>query len=112
MSIEQREAAFERSIKKAKDYFDQKDWQACFYQLENAHVLGQKNIGAHTLSHYWMLRVGWEQKNWKEIAGQVLRMAASLIITPIWVPLGNTGGANVKATKPMPLRDELKPYFE
>ncbi|MBB6522009.1 DUF3703 domain-containing protein [Pseudoteredinibacter isoporae] len=112
MATEEKMAAFEQCMQEAQRLFDQQDWQACFYLLENAHVLGQKNIGAHTLSHYWMLRVGWKQRNWKEIWGQLFRMVASPIITPIWVPLGNTGGAGVSAIKPMPLREELKPYFE
>ncbi|GAA6152078.1 DUF3703 domain-containing protein [Pseudoteredinibacter isoporae] len=107
-----RKAAFDDCLNDARRLFDQQEWEACFYQLENAHVLGQNSIGAHTLSHYWMLRVGWKQKSWKDIWGQMFRMIASPLITPLWVPQGNTGGANVSALKAMPLREELKPYFQ
>lgn len=105
-------AAFEQHMNKARDLYDEKQWQACFYELENAHVLGQQQIWPHTLSHLWMLKVGWKLNNWKEILGQLLRAAASPFITPIWVPLGNTGGANISPIKPMPLREELKAYFK
>jgi len=29
-----------------------------------------------------------------------------------WVPIGNTGGANVSALKPMPIPADLAEYFE
>jgi Protein of unknown function (DUF3703) len=35
-------------------------------------------------------------------------MFAALIFSKLWVPLGNTGGANVSALKPMPIPDDLK----
>jgi hypothetical protein len=40
--------------------------------------------------------------------GQMLRLPAALLFSRLWVPLGNTGGANVNAMQPMPLPDDLR----
>jgi hypothetical protein len=87
------------------------DHQSAFYHFENAHILGQKHVWRHTLSHYWMFVYGIKTKDIKEIIGQIFRMIASLIFTLIWVPLGNTGGTNISPIKPIPIRKELQKYF-
>ncbi len=103
---------FDLQMREAKELYKKESWEECFYYLENAHILGQQAPWPHTLSHYWMLKVAWRRKDWKEILGQLLRTAASPIITPIWVPIGNTGGANVSPLKAMAIRKELKHYFD
>lgn len=79
-----------------------------FYHLERAHILGQSYIIPHSQSHWWMLKVGIKKKNIKEIFGQITRMIASVIFSKIWVPLGNTGGANVNPMTPMAVPEDLK----
>lgn len=106
------QSAFTLQMKIAKEHYQQQQWKECFYHLENAHVLGQQDVARHTLSHIWMLRVAWKKRNWKELAGQLFRASAALVITPFWVPLGNTGGANVSATQAMEIRPELREYFK
>ncbi|MGG8495478.1 DUF3703 domain-containing protein [Tenacibaculum sp. TC6] len=82
-----------------------------FYHFENAHILGQKHVYRHTLAHYWMLIYGLKTNNNKEITGQFFRIIASLLLTLIWVPTGNTGGTNISAIKKLPVRKELQKYF-
>jgi hypothetical protein len=103
--------AFYQELEFGKSAFMKNDFKTSFYHLENAHILGQKHIIRHTISHFWMLSLGFKTKNRKEIFGQVLRMIASLLFTFIWVPKGNTGGANVSAIKKMVVRKELQKYF-
>ena len=87
------------------------DFKASFYHFENAHVLGQKHIIRHTISHYYMLIFGIKTNSFKEIIGQVFRIIAALLFTFIWVPRGNTGGSNSSPIKIMPIRTALKKYF-
>jgi hypothetical protein len=55
-----------------------------------------------------MLRWGMAQWNPREVAGQVLRIVAAATKTAFgWIPVGNTGGANVSPIKPMPLPADL-----
>ena len=77
------------------------------HHLERAHILGQKFTWPHIKSHVGMLYVGYARKDMREIFGQCVRVIAALLFSKIWVPVGNTGGANVNALKPMPIPDDL-----
>ena len=102
---------FYNQLKLGKKALKKRDYQASFYHLENAHILGQKHLFRHTLSHYWMFIYAIKTKNLKEVIGQIFRIIASILFTLIWVPLGNTGGSNISPIKPIPIRKELKKYF-
>jgi Protein of unknown function (DUF3703) len=84
------------------------DLNLAFRHYERAHILSQKYTVPHIRSHLGMLRVGYSRKDMREIFGQCIRVFAALIFSKIWVPIGNTGGANVSALKPMPVPDDLK----
>lgn len=88
------------------------DLNLAFHHYERAHILSQKFTIPHIKSHIGMLRVGWLRKDLREMVGQCIRMVAALIFSKIWVPIGNTGGANVSALKPMPIPDDLKQLLE
>ena len=103
--------AFQHEMLQAKQHFKLKDYEQSFYHLERAHILGQRYVIPHTYSHCWMLKVGWQRRDFKEIVGQFSRIAASIVFSRIWVPLGNTGGANVNPLKPMAIPANLRKYF-
>ena len=55
-----------------------------------------------------MLRISWARRDGREVRGQILR----LLLIPLGhltgrLPLGNTGGANVSAFRPMPIAPDL-----
>lgn len=83
------------------------DLNLAFHHYERAHILGQKFTWPHIKSHVGMLYVGYARKDAREIFGQCVRVVAALMFSKIWVPVGNTGGANVSALKPMPIPDDL-----
>ena len=111
MSNQELKTAFYHQIKLGKEALKKDNFKMSFYHFENAHIIGQKHLVRHTISHYWMLIFGIKSKNIKEIIGQIIRIAASLLFTLIWVPKGNTGGSNISPIKIMPIRKELKKYF-
>ena len=79
-----------------------------FGHLERAHILSQYSTADHIRVHWAMLRWAFVQRDVREAVGQVLRIAGAATKTAIgWVPIGNTGGANVSPFKPMPLPDDL-----
>jgi len=100
--------AFMIEMKKAKSLYQQGLYSQAFPYLERAHILGQSYIIPHTISHWWMMKTGWKQRSAKEVVGQVPRLLASLLISRIWVPLGNTGGVNVSPFKAMPIPEDLQ----
>lgn len=84
------------------------DLDGAFRHLERAHILSQRLTWLHVKSHLGMWRIGWLRSDWRELIGQSTRIVAALLFSRIWVPIGNTGGANVSALKPMPLPPDLE----
>ena len=101
-------AAYASEISLALEALQNRQHSRCFHHLERAHILGQRSTIRHTYAHWLMLRAGLEQRDFKEVLGQLPRMLASLVFSRIWVPLGNTGRSRVPAMKPMPLPDDLR----
>jgi hypothetical protein len=54
-----------------------------------------------------MLKIGFKKNYFWEIFGQVTRIIAAVLFSKIWVPTGNTGGANVNPLQPMPVPKDL-----
>lgn len=83
------------------------DRAARWQLLMAAHVLGQERLGLHADSHWRMLRQACHERDAREIAGQLLRLA----LVPLGhalgrLPAGNVGRATVSAFRPMqPPRD-------
>lgn len=83
-----------------------------FTHLERAHILGQRHLIPHVVTHLRMLRIGWKLRDQREVLGQVLRLLATApgFMTG-WVPKGNPGGARVSALMAVPLPRELQPLL-
>lgn len=85
------------------------DLTAAFAALERAHVLAQRYLIAHTVTHWRMLSVGWALRDRREVLGQLLRLVATVVgYVTGWIPRGNTGGANVSPLQPMPMTGDLE----
>lgn len=78
-----------------------------YHHLERAHILSQRYALPHTATHLRMLALAWRTGDPRELLGQLTRVVAALIFSRIWVPLGNTGRANVSPLKPMPIPEDL-----
>jgi hypothetical protein len=88
------------------------DYGGAFTHLERAHVLGQRLTWLHVRAHLGMLRVGWLRRDAREIRGQLARIPAAALFSRVWVPSGNTGGADVPAMRPMSIAPELRALLE
>ena len=95
-------------INAAKRCLSEGQAQTAFEHLENAHILGQACTSLHVSAHYQMLRWAFHQRDWREAAGQVLRIVGAASKTAIGlVPSGNTGGSNISPFARLPIRDDL-----
>lgn len=93
------------------------DLQISWRHLERAHILGQPWAIEHTHVHWEMFKFGCRIKNVREIVGQVPRLLVGGVKSFVGkIPVGNTGGANVPALKPMEIPEDIKaimkPYVE
>ena len=88
------------------------DHKMAVHHLGRAHILSQLSVFAHLRVHFIMLVFAFKRMDFKEIAGQVLRVFVTIpghIIGRI--PWGNTGWTDVKLTMPLPIPEDLKQYF-
>lgn len=81
--------------------------------LERAHILSQPLAGAHLVTHAAMFDSAVRRRDAREIAGQAARL---VLAVPGSVsgryPVGNTGGANVSAFRPMPIPEDLQTVLD
>lgn len=88
------------------------DHMAATAHLERAHVLSQRITYLHMKTHVRMILFAIRRRDWREVAGQSTRIPAALVFSRIWIPTGNTGGANVSAFLRMPIPPELQSLLE
>jgi len=100
-------AAFTDEWSAAADARRVGDLDRTFRHLERAHVLGQQRTLLHVRAHLAMLAIGWMRRDRREVAAQLPRIVAAALFSRLWVPSGNTGGANVGAFTRLPLPDGL-----
>jgi Protein of unknown function (DUF3703) len=106
-------AAYRSEIGKTREHFAGGDLARAIHHVERAHIVGQRYFWAHAISHVWMLRIAWCRRDAREIFGQITRLIATIPGYIFgWVPVGNTGGANVSPVQPMPIPEDLVAYFE
>ena len=84
-------------------------WQA----LERAHIISQPFLGPHLANHWAMLGYAVMQRDWREVTGQLIRLA----LAPVGaltgrIPVGNTGRSNIGVFRPMPIPDDLRRAIE
>ncbi|RNI31820.1 DUF3703 domain-containing protein [Rufibacter immobilis] len=100
---------YRQELNAYQGYLRKGDFQKAWSHLERAHILGQPYPAEHTAVHFKMLQFGMQTRNVKEIIGQIPRLLVGGVKS--WtgkVPLGNTGGANVPALKPMHMPSDLQ----
>jgi hypothetical protein len=101
-------AAYEAELNAASVAIVGGDALAAFRHLERAHILSQRHTWQHVRVHWLMLKLGASGRDRREVLGQLSRIVAAAVFSRIWVPIGNTGRANVSAMKPMPVPDDLR----
>jgi hypothetical protein len=104
--------AFELELKAAHVAAAAGDYEIAWTRLERAHILGQRSTRAHVRSHVAMLRFAWRRKDRREIVGQLSRIIGASLFSRLWIPEGNTGGANVSAFRSMPIPPDLRRLLE
>jgi hypothetical protein len=98
----------QRELNAADRFEKQRDFQAAFRHLERAHVLSQNWTVQHVRVHWRMFLWGVRRRDWREVAGQSVRIVSAAAKTGFgFLPHGNTGGTNVSPFRAMPIPDDL-----
>jgi Protein of unknown function (DUF3703) len=78
-----------------------------FHHLERAHVLGQASTVEHVRAHVHMLLWALRHRRARETRGQLMRIIGAATKTVFWIPVGNTGGADISPFKRLPIEPDL-----
>jgi metal-dependent hydrolase (beta-lactamase superfamily II) len=104
--------AFKAEMGLARNLIADQDFEGAWHHLERAHILGQRGLWSHIVVHMTMLKFAIRQSDVREVLGQIMRILATIPGYLFgWIPVGNTGGSNVSALKPMAIPEDLKPYL-
>lgn len=104
--------AFEKEFVSYNEAMLKLNFDLAWYHLERLHIIGQSYPFEHSYAHWLMLKLGFRQKNSKEVFGQVIRLLFGGWKSFInHIPKGNTGGANVPLFRVMELPNDLKCIF-
>lgn len=107
------EILFNQTMTDAKKSISAGEFDIAFSFLEKAHVIGQLYVVPHTLTHYYMLKIGFLRKDIKEIIGQLVRIPLGIIGSFVGkVPTGNTGGSNISMFKKIEIPKELEDFIK
>lgn len=84
------------------------DHPAAWNAIGRAHIVAQPFFALHLSAHWHMLGFAIALRDWREAAGQLLRLA----LVPLGsltgrLPVGNTGRARISAFRPMPVSPDL-----
>jgi hypothetical protein len=92
---------------------NQRDVRGEWNHLERAHILSQPIAVLHVRTHLAMLGAAVRDHDAREILGQAFRVvvAGPGSLTKRY-PVGNTGGADVSAFRPMPIPEDLRVILE
>ncbi|MTE25748.1 DUF3703 domain-containing protein [Winogradskyella ouciana] len=105
--------AYNEELEQYSFCLENKRFCDAWYHLERSHIIGQSYPIEHTYSHWLMLKFGFRHKDTKEVIGQIIRLLVGGWKSFInYVPLGNTGGANVLPLKRMPIPNDIEKLLD
>lgn len=101
---------FKAELDKAKIATAKQDFETAWTALQRAHILGQTDAIAHTIAHWNMLKLAWRQRDFQEVASQVL---PTLLAAPLTLLFGQKrtlrgGKANVDDSEKMFIPEDIQ----
>lgn len=104
---------YEAELRESASAREQGELAREWHHLERAHILAQRWPRQHNAVHWRMLKFGFRIKDTKEIIGQIPRLVFGGVKSFVGtVPIGNTGGANVPALRPMAIPRDLQAVLD
>lgn len=105
--------AFNSEIAEAKRLIAGGELDAGFAHLERAHVIGQRYVIPHVISHVLMLRVELRRRRPGAVLGQMVRIVLGALGSAVGVvPTGNTGGTDISMFKRLPIGTSLQSIID
>lgn len=105
---------FETELRMAGTATKARDFETAWTALQRAHILGQAYPLPHVIAHWEMLKLGWKQKDFKEVAGQLI---PTILAVPLTFLFGRKrslrdGRVNLSDSERMSIPDDLLQILE
>ena len=103
-----KDAFLTEEYRRAARAAEEESFKEAWRHLERAHVVAQDRLGPHCVSHWRMLRLAWRVGDWREVRGQMFRLALAPVGNATGkLPVGNSGRSNVSTFARMKIPEEL-----
>jgi hypothetical protein len=105
---------FELELSQAKRAIAEQDFETAWTALQRAHLLGQRDAIAHTIAHWRMLILAWQQQDLKEIKGQIIPTLLAFPLTLLFGQLRQLRGgkANPNYTDNSSIPEDIRQLIE
>jgi len=91
-------------VSRAQRQIDDKNVALAWKLLEDAHIFSQPFPAQHLYVHWEMLKFAYRLKDYREVAGQLIRTLLAVPASTLGIyPEGNTGRCNVGLFEAMPV---------
>lgn len=105
--------AYQHEMRSARQAYRAGAMPSAMAHLELAHVLGQRHVGPHVATHWWMLKIAFRRRSLPQAWGQLLRIVLGALGSSVGiVPIGNTGGTDLGMFKRLPIDPALRRLLE
>nr|WP_250126844.1 DUF3703 domain-containing protein [Chroococcidiopsis sp. CCMEE 29] len=101
---------FKAELGRAKTAIAAQDYGTAWNALQRAHILGQRDAIPHTIAHWNMLKLAWKQRDFREVAGQILPALLATPLTPLFGQLRSLRGgkASVNDSGKMAISEDIQ----
>ncbi|MBE9166643.1 DUF3703 domain-containing protein [Pleurocapsales cyanobacterium LEGE 06147] len=99
--------SFKTELHKAQIAIKAGDFETAWTALQRAHILGQTYPLAHAIAHWEMLKLGWRQRDLKEMAGQFIQTVLAIPLTLLFGRKRSLRGGRINSSEQMSIPDDL-----
>ncbi len=101
---------FKAELGKAKTAIAAQDFETAWTALQRAHILGQRDTIAHTIAHWKMLKLAWEQRDFREVMGQLMPVLLAFPLTFLYGQIRalRGGKANMSDSEQMTVPEDIQ----
>ena len=105
---------FNTELFQVKTAIVQQDFETAWTALQRAHILGQRDVISHLIVHWNMLKLAWKQRDFREIAGQIM---PTILAVPLTLFMGKFrtlrgGKVNINDSERMSIPEDIQKMLE
>lgn len=100
---------FKKELCRAKTAIANQD-ETAWTALQRAHILGQTDAISHVISHWNMLKLAWKQRDFQEMAGQLIPTLLAIPLTFLFGQMRSLRGgkANINNSEKMSIPEDIQ----